>query len=69
MRASKYCKERIIGFLRQVEAGMPLKEIGRKCGFRDEFFTNDAPSAQAWMPAKPNAQLAAVAQWRLGSCQ
>ncbi len=33
MRASKYSEEQIIGFLRQAEAGMPIKEIGRKHGF------------------------------------
>ena len=28
----------IIGFLRQAEAGMPIKEIGRKHGFSDASF-------------------------------
>jgi len=38
MRTSKYSEEQIIGFLRQAEAGMPIKEIGRKHGFSDASF-------------------------------
>ena len=38
MRTSKYSEEQIIGFLRQAEAGMPVKEIGRKNGFSDASF-------------------------------
>jgi putative transposase len=38
MRVSKYSEEQIIGFLRQAEAGMPVKEIGRKHGFSDAGF-------------------------------
>ena len=38
MRTSKYSEEQIIGFLRQAEAGMPIKEIGRKYGFSDASF-------------------------------
>ena len=40
MRTSKYREEQIIGFLRQAEAGMPIKEIGRKHGFSDASFYN-----------------------------
>ena len=32
MRTSKYSEEQIISFLRQAEAGMPIKELGRKHG-------------------------------------
>ena len=39
MRTSKYSEEQIIGFLRQAEAGMPIKEIGRKYGFSDASFS------------------------------
>ena len=35
MRTSKYSEEQIIGFLIQAEAGMPIKEIGRKYRFSD----------------------------------
>ena len=38
MRKSKYTEEQIIGFLRQVEAGMAVKELGRKYGFSDASF-------------------------------
>jgi len=38
MRKSKYTEEQIIGFLRQVEAGMPVKEVCRKHGFSDASF-------------------------------
>ena len=40
MRTSKYSEEQIIGFLRQAEVGMPIKEIGRKHGFSDASFYN-----------------------------
>lgn len=38
MRTSKYSEEQIIGFLKQVEAGMPVAEICRKGGFSDATF-------------------------------
>lgn len=38
MRTSKFSEEQIIGFLRQAEAGMPIKEIGRKHGSSDASF-------------------------------
>lgn len=38
MRKSKYTEEQIIGFLRQVEAGMALKDLCRKHGFSDASF-------------------------------
>ena len=38
MIISKYSQEQIIGFLRQAENGMPIKEIGRKHSFSDASF-------------------------------
>ncbi len=38
IRTSKFSEEQIIGFLRQAEAGMPIREIGRKHGFSDASF-------------------------------
>ena len=38
MRKSKYMEEQIIGFLRQVEAGMPVKDLCRKHGFSNASF-------------------------------
>ena len=38
MRTSNFSEEQIIGFLRQAEAGMPIKEIGCKHGFSDASF-------------------------------
>ena len=37
-RKSKYTEEQIIGFLRQVEVGMGLKELCRKHGLSDASF-------------------------------
>jgi putative transposase len=38
MRKSKYTEEQIIGFLKQAEAGVPVKELCRKAGFSDATF-------------------------------
>ena len=38
MRKSNYTEEQILGFLRQVEAGMPVKHLCRKHGFSDASF-------------------------------
>ena len=34
----RYSEEQIIGFLREAEAGMPVKELSRKHGFSDAAF-------------------------------
>ena len=38
MKAGKYSEEQIIGFLKQAEAGMSVKELCRKGGFSDATF-------------------------------
>ena len=38
MRTSKYSEEQIIGFLKQAEAGVSVKDVCRKGGFSDATF-------------------------------
>lgn len=38
MRKSRYTEEQIIGFIKQVEAGMAVAELCRKHGFSDASF-------------------------------
>ena len=38
MKTSRYSEEQIIGYLKQAEAGMPIKELCRKGGFSDVTF-------------------------------
>jgi len=38
MKTSRYTEAQIIGFLKQAEAGMPVKELCRKEGFSDATF-------------------------------
>ena len=38
MRKSKFTEEQTIGFIKQAEAGMPIKELCRKGGFSDATF-------------------------------
>ena len=38
MKKSRYSEEQVIGFLKQADAGMPIKELCRKGGFSDATF-------------------------------
>jgi len=38
MKKSRYSEEQIIGFLKEAEAGVPIKELCRKGGFSDATF-------------------------------
>ena len=38
MKKSRYSEEQIIGFLKQADTGMPIKELCRKGGFSDATF-------------------------------
>ncbi len=38
MKKSRFTEGQIIGFLKQAEAGMPIKELSRQGGFSDATF-------------------------------
>ena len=38
MKKSRYTEEQIIGFIREVEAGIPVADLCRKHGFSDASF-------------------------------
>ena len=38
MKKSRFTEEQIIGFIKQAQAGMPIKELCRKGGFSDATF-------------------------------
>lgn len=38
MKKSRYSEEQIIGFLKEADAGMPIKELCRQGGFSDATF-------------------------------
>ena len=38
MKKSRFTEDQIIGFIKQAQAGMPIKELCRKGGFNDATF-------------------------------
>ena len=52
MKKSRYSEEQIIGFLKQADAGMPIKELCRKGGFSDATFYNWRKKYAGLMPSE-----------------
>lgn len=53
MKKSRYSEEQIIGFLKQAEAGMPIKELCRKGGFSDAAFYKWRANTVEWIFQTP----------------
>ena len=59
----RYTEEQIIGFLREADAGIPVKELSRKHGFsdaslylwRNKFGGMSVPDAKRLMPLDSSA--------------
>ena len=54
MKKSRFTEEQTIDFLRQAEAGIPIKELCRKGGFSDRSTSGD-PNLAAWRYRMPSA--------------
>ena len=46
-------EEQIIGFLREVEAGLPIKELCRMQGFSDVFYSSSVSASPCRCPRVP----------------
>jgi putative transposase len=55
MKKSRFTEEQIIGFLRQAEAGLPVKELCRNGGFSDATFYNWRARFGGMQVPRPNA--------------
>ncbi|KOS81622.1 transposase family protein [Burkholderia mallei] len=59
----RFTEQQIIGFLKEAEAGMPVKELCRKHGFSDASFYTWRASSAAWKSRKPAGSRAS--RWRM----
>jgi putative transposase len=48
MRNSKVSETQIVSILKEVEAGIPVKEVCRKHGISSPITTNGKPGMAAW---------------------
>jgi transposase-like protein len=48
MKKAKHTEEKIIGAVKQLEAGRPVKELARELGVTDQTLYNWSPSTAAW---------------------
>jgi hypothetical protein len=51
----RFSEEQIIGFLREADKGIALKELCRKHGFSGRVTTSGGASTVAWTSPTPNA--------------
>ncbi len=61
MKTSRFSEEQIIGFLRQAEAGVSVKEVCRTGGFSDATFYKWRAKFGAWRRPRPRGSVS----WRV----